>query len=146
MARKKAHKHSHRRIGGISGKKTGLSEIAYVAAGAIAAQLVKKFLPSTLDAKIKAAVPVVAGFVLPKIAKGNAMVKGLGLGMIAGGSIGLIQSFGVLNGIGDVSVPLIGYNPNLWADGNPPAVSGIDNTNKDLSYYATLNSGTPTTN
>jgi hypothetical protein len=107
----------------------------YAIAGAAAAQLLGKVLPSTLDDKIKAAAPLAVGFFLPKFVKGPAGA-GLSAGMFAIGGLKLVQSFGVLNGIGavasDVSyqAPLIGatYSRSGLVDKSytTPAIAGMD--------------------
>jgi hypothetical protein len=140
MARtKKHHKkpvhHRRRRMGGIGAVKGSAMTAVYAVAGAAAAQLLTKVLPSTLDARISAAAPVAIGLFLPKLIKGDAG-KGIATGMIAVGGLKLVQSFGVLNGIGAVSsnvnysTPLIGatYNRSGLVDRSysTPAIAGMD--------------------
>ena len=133
--RRKAHKKvSHRRrkmsgIGAIGG--TAMTGV-YAIAGAAAAQFVAKMLPATMDEKIKAAIPLAAGLFLPKLVKGSAGA-GLGAGMVAVGGLKLVQSFGVLNGIGAISplvdykTPLIGaYYENQRSSMNTPVIAGFD--------------------
>jgi hypothetical protein len=114
---------------------SGASSALYVVAGAAAAQLLTKVLPSSFDDKIKAAAPLAVGLFLPKFVKG-AVGPGLANGMIAVGGIKLVQSFGVLNGIGEISsnvnysAPLIGasYNRSGLTDKSytTPAIAGMD--------------------
>ena len=140
MARTKRHHkkpvhHRRRRMGGIGAVKGSAMTAVYAVAGAAAAQLLTKVLPSTLDARISAAAPVAVGLFLPKLIKGEAG-KGLATGMIAVGGLKLVQSFGVLNGIGAVSsnvnysTPLIGatYNRSGLVDRSysTPAIAGMD--------------------
>lgn len=140
MARKKTHKkpvqhRRRRRMGGIGAVKGSAMTAVYAVAGAAAAQLLTKVLPSTLDARISAAAPVAIGLFLPKLIKGDAG-KGIATGMIAVGGLKLVQSFGVLNGIGEVSsnvnysTPLIGatYNRSGLVDRSysTPAIAGMD--------------------
>ena len=137
MARRKKHaKVTHRRkrhsMGAIG---SGASMAIYAVAGAAAAQLLSKVLPSSMDDKIKAAAPLAVGFFLPKFVKGSAG-QGLGAGMVAVGGLKLVQSFGVLNGIGEISsnvnykTPLIGasYNRSGLVDKSysTPAIAGMD--------------------
>ncbi len=140
MARTKRHHkkpvhHRRRRMGGIGAVKGSAMTAVYAVAGAAAAQLLTKVLPSTLDARISAAAPVAIGLFLPKLIKGDAG-KGIATGMIAVGGLKLVQSFGVLNGIGAVSsnvnysTPLIGatYNRSGLVDRSysTPAIAGMD--------------------
>ena len=140
MARRKAHHkkpvhHRRRRMSGVGAIGSTASTAMYAVAGAAAAQLLSKVLPSTLDAKIQAAAPVAIGLFLPKFIKGDAG-KGLAAGMIAVGGLKLVQSFGVLNGIGafasdvDYKTPLIGaaYNRSGLVDRSysTPAIAGMD--------------------
>jgi hypothetical protein len=74
---------------------------------------VTKYLPASLNDKVKSAIPVAVGLFLPKFVKGDA-AAGIGTGMVAVGGLKLVQSFGVLNGIGGIDAP--GYQV--------PAISG----------------------
>jgi hypothetical protein len=136
MRRRKSHskKRSPRRrrsMGGI--KAAGMSSALYTIAGAAAAAAVTKFVPIANE-KIKAAVPLAVGLFLPKFIKGNAG-QGLAAGMVAVGGLKLVQSFGVLNGVGGVdgpnySVPAISavYNRSGLVDSSymTPAIAGMD--------------------
>jgi hypothetical protein len=104
----------------------------YTIAGAVAAGAVAKFLPATMNDKLKAAVPVVVGIMLPKYLKGN-IGAGVGAGMVAAGGLKLVQSFGILNGIGAYAgyqVPQIAaaYNTSGLVDSSymTPAIAGMD--------------------
>jgi hypothetical protein len=135
--RRKSHKKvTHRRKRHSMGAMGSTANTAlYAIAGAAAAQLLSKVLPATLDDKIKAAAPVAIGFFLPKFVKGAAG-QGLSAGMIAVGGLKLVQSFGVLNGIGEIAsdvsykTPLIGatYNRSGLVDRSytTPAIAGMD--------------------
>jgi hypothetical protein len=107
--------------------------VAYTIAGGVAAQLVTKYVPLK-DEKIKAAIPLAVGLFLPKVLKGD-VGQGLANGMIAVGGIKLVQSFGVLNGIGalsynDYSTPMIAatYNREGLVDQSymTPSIAGLD--------------------
>lgn len=113
--------------------KAGMSSAIYTIAGAAAAAAVTKFVPIAND-KIKAAVPLALGLFLPKFIKGSAG-QGLAAGMVAVGGLKLVQSFGVLNGVGGVDAP--GYQvPQIAAVYNraglvdssymTPAIAGLD--------------------
>jgi hypothetical protein len=119
-------------IGKVGGAATS---VLYTVAGAAAAQLVGKFLPAATNDKIKAAVPVAVGLFLPKFVKGAAG-QGLAAGMIAVGGLKLVQSFGVLNGIGavandvDYKLPAVAayYNREGLVDKSymTPSIAGLD--------------------
>jgi hypothetical protein len=119
-------------IGKVGGAATS---VLYTVAGAAAAQLVGKFLPAATNDKIKAAVPVAVGLFLPKFVKGAAG-QGLAAGMIAVGGLKLVQSFGVLNGIGafaanvDYQLPSVAayYNREGLVDKSymTPSIAGLD--------------------
>ena len=137
MRRRKAAKKSsrRRRMSGIGKVGGAASSVLYTVAGAAAAQLVGRFLPAATNDKIKAAVPVAVGLFLPKCVKGAAG-QGLAAGMIAVGGLKLVQSFGVLNGIGAVSsnvdykAPAIAayYNREGLVDKSymTPSIAGLD--------------------
>jgi len=104
--RKKASRKTsrRRRMSGIGAVGSMASSVLYAVAGGVMAGAVTKYLPSTLNDKVKSAIPVAVGLFLPKFIKGNAGT-GIGAGMVAVGGLKLIQSFGVLNGIGGLETP-----------------------------------------
>jgi hypothetical protein len=121
-------------MSGIGAVGSTAMSVAYTIAGGVAAQLVSKFVPIANE-KIKAAIPVAVGLVLPRFVKGAAG-QGLANGMVAVGGIKLIQSFGVLNGIGavasdsDYKTPMIAamYNREGLVDTMymTPSIAGLD--------------------
>lgn len=138
MRRRKAAKRKSPRRRGMSGMgKVGsaASSVLYTVAGAAAAQLVGKVLPAGFNDKIKAAVPIAVGLFLPKFVKGPAG-QGLAAGMIAVGGLKLVQTFGILNGIGamsndaDYKAPMIAayYNREGLVDKSymTPSIAGLD--------------------
>jgi hypothetical protein len=97
-------------MGAIGGSLMGT---AYVIGGALIAQVVTKAVSSAMASSsmsattkglINGAVPIVAGIYTPKFIKGDVGAK-LGAGMIAVGGLKLVQSVGVLNGIGAMMNP-----------------------------------------
>ena len=120
MARRKSHKkrhhtrRRHHRMAGIGGQ---FASVAYIAGGAVLAQVVSKAVggamaSSTMSATTKnlinGAVPVVAGIFTPRFIKGDVGQK-LGAGMIAVGGLKLVQSAGILNGMAGIGA---GYYSN----------------------------------
>ena len=132
--KRKSAPRRRRKMSGIGAVGSTAMSVAYTIAGGVAAQLVSKFVPIANE-KIKAAIPVAVGLVLPRFVKGAAS-QGLANGMVAVGGIKLIQSFGVLNGIGavasdsDYKTPMIAamYNREGLVDTSymTPSIAGLD--------------------
>jgi hypothetical protein len=119
-------------MSGVGAMGSQVTSAIYTIAGAVAAGAVAKFLPSTMNDKLKAAVPVVVGIMLPKYLKGN-IGAGVGAGMVAAGGLKLVQSFGILNGIGAYAgyqVPQVAgsYNNAGLVDSSymTPSIAGMD--------------------
>ena len=133
--RKRATKKSsyrRRRMSGVGAMGSQITGALYTIAGAVAAGAVTKFLPATMNEKLKAAVPVVVGIMLPKYLKGN-IGQGIGAGMVATGGLKLVQSFGILNGIGGYAgyqVPQVAGNYNnaglMDTSYMTPSIAGMD--------------------
>lgn len=90
--------HSRRRMGAMGGV---LNEIIGVAIGAAAGRVVsQKLLPAVNPTLKSAGVIAVGGFLMPKLIKGT-FGSSIGAGMIAAGSLGVLQGTGVLGAIDD---------------------------------------------
>jgi len=112
MARRRKHHakrhHTRRRRSHMSGISGNLTSAAYIAGGAVLAQIiVQKFIApmttkqtSTTQGLIAGAVPVVLGIMTPKFIKGDVGAK-LGAGMIATGGLNLVKTTGLVSGIGN---------------------------------------------
>lgn len=108
MARRKKQvkrRSSRRRMGATKG---GLMSALYLVGGAAIAQGVTKLVDKALASSsmsdmtkkaISGAAPIIAGYFTPKFIKGDVGMK-LGAGMVAVGGLKLVQSAGVLSGIG----------------------------------------------
>jgi hypothetical protein len=111
MARRKSHakkshrKHSRRRkMSGIGGS---VASVAYIAGGAILAQvIVQKFVApmttsqtETTQGLIAGAVPIALGMLTPRFIKSDVGAK-LGAGMVAAGGLNLVKTTGLISGIG----------------------------------------------
>jgi hypothetical protein len=108
--RKKSHakrhhtKRRHSRMSGIGG---GITSAAYIAGGAILAQVIMQKLvdpmftssSATTKGLIDGATPIVLGMLTPKFIKGDVGAK-LGAGMIAVGGLNLVKTTGLISGIG----------------------------------------------
>jgi hypothetical protein len=88
--------------------KGGLMSALYLVGGAAIAQGVTKLVDKAMASStmsdmtkkaISGAAPIIAGYFTPKFIKGDVGMK-LGAGMIAVGGLKLVQSAGVLSGIG----------------------------------------------
>ena len=103
---KKSQRKSRRR-GGMSGIGGGIASVAYLAGGAVLAQvLVQKLIApmttsqsATTQGIINGAVPIALGMFTPKFIKGDVGAK-LGAGMIATGALNLVKVTGIIGGIG----------------------------------------------
>lgn len=116
MARRKskAKKSTYRRRrSGMSSMKGTFASAAYLVGGGVIAQFVgnmvsKATASSTMSASTKSlvsgAVPIVAGVLTPRFIKGDVGAK-LGAGMIAVGGVKILQSTGVLQGVGAMMNP-----------------------------------------
>jgi len=136
--KRKSAPRRRRRMSGIGAVGSTAMSVAYTIAGGVAAQLVGKVLPAGVNAKISAAIPVAVGLFLPRFVKGEA-VKSVSNGMLAVGGLKLVQSFGVLNGIGAYNsyagyqVPQVSghYNNAGMMDTSymTPSIAGMDEDN-----------------
>lgn len=99
--RKKHHRRSsrRRRMGATSGG--GITTALTIAAGAVIGRLVSKRLEGKMNPTMTNGVQIAAGLVLPRVVK-NKMVSGLALGMFVNGTVGLLQSSGVIGAIGAI--------------------------------------------
>jgi hypothetical protein len=74
-----------------------------VVVGAVATKLLDKVIPDTINDKIVSGGKVALGLALPMLSKEGKtknLLSGVGNGMIAVGVVELLNSFGVLNGLG----------------------------------------------
>lgn len=127
MAKRKKSKKSYSR-GRRRSRMSGIGAIDFmniiaVAGGAVAGGFVNKFVPSTINDKIVSGGKIALGVALPMLSKDGKMkniLSGVGAGMIAVGSVELLKSFGVLNGIGadddTISVSLDGIGESVLAE------------------------------
>lgn len=140
MAKRKHKKTSHRRRRSHGmGAAGAVNKIAGIAAGAVAAQILAKFIPLDNE-KYKAGIQIAAGVVFPKIMK-SAIGENLGAGMIAAGAVNLAKQFNI-GGIGegeDLALPVsIGaddlslisgdgsYNDSVLAGDDLSVIAGME--------------------
>ncbi|NDA63445.1 MAG: hypothetical protein EBX50_15605 [Chitinophagia bacterium] len=99
--RKKHHRRTsrRRRMGAVTtgGLQTALS----ITAGAVLGRILSKKLEGKMNPTMTNGIQIAAGLVLPKFAK-NKMVAGLATGMFVNGTVGLLQSTGVIGAIGAI--------------------------------------------
>lgn len=110
MARRKKSraKRATRRRSSMSGIGGNIASAAYIAGGAVLAQvLMQKFISpmftsattsATTKGIIDGAAPIVLGILTPKLIKGDVGAK-LGAGMIAVGGLNLVKSTGLIAGM-----------------------------------------------
>lgn len=107
--RKRSRKYSRRRSRvGAMGKST-ITNVIGIAAGAAAGRIVSQKLLPNVNATMKSAGTIVLGMFFPKLIKGN-FGTSMGAGMIAAGSLGVLQGTGVLGAIDDAidGMPMVG--------------------------------------
>ena len=120
-----------RKMSGIGAVGEMASNVLYAVAGGVMAGAVVKYLPSTLNDKIKAAVPVAVGLLLPRFVKGNAGA-GIGTGMVAVGGLKLFSSLVPNLAIGQIDMPgyqvpaISGYSNMSNSSYLTPAIAGLD--------------------
>jgi len=108
-----------------------------VVGGAILAGYVNKLIPATVNDKIVSGGKVALGIALPmfiKSPKTKNLISGIGMGMVAVGSVDLLKSFGALSG--DFDIPVINGD-YLGADLDEmgediPVINGVDD---DMSGF-----------
>lgn len=101
MAKKKK-KTTTRRRRRVSGTMSGgVSLVVGAVLGGVAGKLANKMLDGKLNGYITNGVLVAGGFMVPKFVKGT-LGMGIACGMAASGGIGMLNKFGVLNGIGEL--------------------------------------------
>lgn len=95
---------THRRRSRVSGiGAIDTQNVLGVALGAVGAKLVDKVVGTALDAKIIAGGKVAIGIALPMLVKDGKtknMLAGVGSGMLAVGTVELLNAFGMLAGVG----------------------------------------------
>lgn len=104
-----------------------------VAAGAIGAKMLDKVIPTTLDPKIVNGGKIALGIFLPmafKDGKMKSIASGVGMGMVAVGTIDLFKDLNILSGLNDndmVEVQLSGVETVLAGlDPRLDVINGID--------------------
>jgi len=99
MARRKTKKRTmRRRRSSMSGTGTSFTNVASILAGAVVGKIAVSKLASRLDPKLQAGAQIAAGFVANRFVK-NPFIKGMGTGMIIGGGMQALTSFGVISAI-----------------------------------------------
>lgn len=115
-----------RRVSGVGSANKMLEMAAYAIAGGVGAYALIKLIPASVGPKIASAGAAAAGILLvPRFVKGPTGIA-LALGAATIGGVQLVQSTGILKGIG--SAPMIaGYRMAKQLNGiggNPPMVAG----------------------
>lgn len=106
---KRAAPRRRRRVSGI-GAGSPIMSMLMTAGGVLGANMAAKFLPDTLDDKIKAGILTVAGYAIPTYLMKGPTGTAIGMGFGATGIYKLAQSMGLMAGIGMGGTPMIaGY-------------------------------------
>lgn len=134
--RKKTHKRTGRRrkVGGIGNNiiMMGVAAIGGGVVGRLIGTYAASFMPSTMNATTKSLVgglvPTAGGlFAASKVS--SPAGKAFGLGMAASGGVMLVQSTGMLSGIGAATPMLAGYNRHkrvgAMPGGTPMLAGGV---------------------
>jgi len=108
MAKKKKKSTVKRRRSGLGGVNNTIIETLSIVGGAVGAGLLNRVIPATINDKLVSGGKVAIGVALTKMAKGSnaAIMRGIGNGFIAIGSVDLLKSVGVLSG--DFDFPNLG--------------------------------------
>lgn len=133
MARKKAKKsYGRRRVSGV-GKGLNLTNILGIVGGAAASGFLSKVqFVGKQSATIQGAIKIaIGGFVIPKFARGNAILQAAGTGMIAAGGLQLLGpketgGLGILSGTDDEMI--LDLRSMSGADDmeQPDVINGMD--------------------
>jgi len=140
MARRKHHtkKRHHRRRSSMSGTGTTLGNVASMLAGAVVGKIAVNKFAANLDPKMQAGAQIAAGFVANRFVK-NAFVKGMGTGMMIGGGLQALTSFGVISAISGIGAGIeVDY---MNGDGDDMAGIGYDDEMNGSSTIETLAGG-----
>ena len=135
MAHKRRRKKiTHRRRSRMSGL-GGIDamQIIGVIGGAFVGKFINKVIPDSVNPKIVAGGKVALGIILPIVVKGKAknMMKAVGDGILAVGSIELLTEFGVISGLGlddntELAVAIEGIEDVSFEDISGNVLAGDD--------------------
>lgn len=95
-----------------------------IVGGAVAAGMLNKVIPVTINDKISAAAKIGLGIALPMLSKNGKtkqILSNVGSGMIAVASVDMLKSFGVLNG--DFDIPTI--NEDVLSGDDLDVINGL---------------------
>lgn len=137
MARKKKKRTSRKsRRRGSSIGQIDVTGMLYSGVGGLAARLIDRIVPSTLDPKLVAAGKIAVGFAMPmlvKDAKTKKMLSDMGAGMVAVAVVDLSAQFGFMQGvIGTPPAPALVDELAIAVDDVDPANVGADVLGADV--------------
>lgn len=148
MAKKKKKKGTTRRRRSSSRRMSGIGAIdmnavLFTALGGVASDVLDRVIPSTIDRKLVEGGKIAVGIFLPQLvkdAKTKAMLQGLGSGLIAVGTSGLMRKLGFFQGptgspdeVDELAVAIEGLNTDMIAADVLGAASGdMDIINADV--------------
>ena len=140
MARKRHHKkrHTRRRRSSMGATGSTIGNVASMLAGAVVGKIAVSKFASNLDPKMQAGAQIAAGFVANRFVK-NAFVKGMGTGMMIGGGLQALTSFGVISAISGIGAGVdVDY---MNGDMDDMAGIGFDDEMNGSSTIETLAGG-----
>lgn len=100
--RRKSHKRTtRRRRSSMSGTGTSFGAVASMLAGAVVGKVAVSKFAANLDPKMQAGAQIAVGFGVNRFIK-NPFIKGMGTGMMIGGGLQALTSFGVISAISGI--------------------------------------------
>jgi len=134
MARKRhTKKRHHRRRRSMSGTGAGMNVISMLAGAVVGKIAISKFA-SGFDPKMAAAGEIAVGFAVNKFVR-NPFVKGMGTGMMIGGGLQALTSFGVISAISGIGA---GVEVDYMSGDDDMAGLGFDDEMSGSSTIDTL--------
>ena len=122
-----------------------ITNILGVIVGAVGSKLIDKVIPDSIDKKIASGGKVAIGLLLPMLSKDGKMkniLGGVGAGFVAVGSVELLNSFGVLSGLGasdsDMLVVSLEGADDLDVINGLDVIQGLDVINGGESVLANV--------
>lgn len=120
---------SHRRGIGAVNTSSVMTKIVGVAIGAVGGRMLNNALGSKVDPKIAAGATILIGAIAPsKMAKGSALVGGIGDGLVAVGVTNLLSNLGVIKGVDDFADGMSGVGDLSEIGNYETGVAGYEET------------------
>jgi hypothetical protein len=140
MARKRHSRKRHttrRRRSSMGATGSTIGNVASMLAGAVVGKIAVSKFAANLDPKMQAGAQIAAGFVVNKFVK-MPFVKGMGTGMMIGGGLQALTSFGVISAISGIGA---GVDVDYMNGDDDMAGIGFDDEMNGSSSIETLAGG-----